>query len=75
MADAIGLARRVSARGGVLVHLTGRPEIIIARLRAREKTIPAEDRIGAIIDAYHRAFALLRGTAPIVTADTTAAEP
>jgi hypothetical protein len=71
--DAADLARRVAARGGVLVHLTGHPDAIIARLRSRSgSSAPAADRIQAIIGAYHVTFALLDGTAPIVTADTTA---
>jgi hypothetical protein len=32
--DAAPMALLVAARGGVLVHLTGRPESIVARLRA-----------------------------------------
>jgi thymidylate kinase len=72
---AIDLARRVARRGGVLVHLTGHPDIITARLRRRDGTAPAAGRIRAIINAYHNAFAMLGGTAPVVTADTTAPEP
>lgn len=69
--DTASLARRVAARGGVLVHLTGRPGIIAARLRTRDgPAAPAAGRIRAIIDAYHETFALLDGTAPIITVDT-----
>jgi hypothetical protein len=71
--DAASLARRVAARGGTLVHLTGHPGIIAARLRSRDGlAAPAADRIRAITGAYRDAFALLNGTAPIITADTTA---
>lgn len=71
--EAASLACRAAARGGVLVHLTGQPGIIAARLRSRDgPAAPAADRIRAITDAYHDAFAMLNGTAPIITADTTA---
>jgi thymidylate kinase len=74
--DAADLAHRVAARGGVLVHLTGHPDVIIARLRSRDShSAPAAGRIRAIIDAYRDTFALLDGTAPIITTDTTAPGP
>ena len=72
-ADAASLARTVAARGGTLIHLTARPDAIIARLRSRDGRAPGPDDIRAIIDGYHTAFALLAGTAPVVTADTTSA--
>jgi thymidylate kinase len=75
LADAIDLATRVSQRGGILVHLTGSPGIIAARLRARDGTAASAERLRAIIDAYHRTFALLQGAAPIITADTTKPQP
>ena len=74
--DAAALARRVAERGGVLVHLTGHPAAIAARLRSRDgSAAPASGRIRAIIHAYHSVFALLDGTAPVITADTTAPDP
>jgi thymidylate kinase len=69
------LARVVEARGGVLVHLTGDPGIIEARLRARDGTAPAPGRIRAITDAYQTTFALLDGIAPVITAVTTTLRP
>ena len=69
--DAAELALRVAARGGVLVHLTGFPETIVTRLRARDGSAPPLERICALIDAYRSVFAALAGTAPIITADTT----
>jgi thymidylate kinase len=69
--DAAQLALLVAARGGVLVHLTGRPESIVARLRARDGSAPPLERICALTDAYRTVFAALAGTAPIITADTT----
>ena len=74
-AVAISLAQDVAERGGALVHLTGSPEIIITRLNSRDGTSPALKRIRAIIDAYHVAFALLEGTAPVIAADTTSTAP
>lgn len=68
---ATDLAQRVAARGGVLVHLTSSPEIIIARLRTREEPVAAAERIRTIIDAYHSVFAALGRAAPAVTIDTT----
>jgi len=70
--DAAELALRVGARGGVLVHLTGFPETIVTRLRARDGSAPPVERIYALIEAYRSAFAALAETAPIITADTTA---
>lgn len=69
---AVGLAQDVARRGGTLVHLTGAPEAIAARLRARDGAAPPVDRIRAITDAFHAAFGLLAETAPVITADTTA---
>lgn len=68
--DAIDLARRAAARGGVFVHLTGDAHVIRARLRSRDGTAPTLERIRGIIDAYHTAFQLLEGAAPVVTAET-----
>jgi len=69
---ALSLAQDVVQRGGTLVHLTGAPEPIAARLRSRDGTAPPIDRIRAITDAFHAAFALLAEAAPVITADTTA---
>jgi hypothetical protein len=68
---AVSLAQDVAQRGGTLVHLTGAPEAIAARLRARDGAAPPVDRIRAITDAFHGAFALLAEAAPVITADTT----
>jgi thymidylate kinase len=72
LASAIELAHFASRRGGVLVHLTGDPISISARLTARDGPGVSAERIGAIVNAYRRTFALLQGTAPVITADTTA---
>jgi thymidylate kinase len=70
-ADAAELALLVAARGGVLVHLTGSPEAIVARLRARDGSAPPLERICALTDAYRNVFAALADTAPTITVDTT----
>jgi hypothetical protein len=52
LSDTVGLAHRVAARRGVLLHLAGHPASIAARLRARDgPAAPAAGRIRAIIDA------------------------
>jgi thymidylate kinase len=71
--QAAELAFVLADRGGVLVHLTGRPETLAARLRARDGYCPELDRIGALVRAYRNVFTGLAGAAPIVTADTTIA--
>jgi hypothetical protein len=73
-ATAISLASDVVRRGGAFVHVTGSPAAIAARLRSRDGAAPPLDRVRAIIDAYHDAFALLEGTAPLITTDTTTQE-
>ncbi len=73
--DAVALARQVAGRDGVLVHLTGQPQAITARLRARGGPDPDPSRVDAIVRAYYQAFALLGGAAPVITADTTVPSP
>jgi thymidylate kinase len=70
--DAAELALLVATRGGVLVHLTGSPETIVARLRARDRSAPPLERICALIEAYRDVFTALADTAPVITIDTTA---
>lgn len=69
---AADLARQTAGRRGVLVHLTGDPDVIASRLRARDGHVPPVGQIRAIIDGFRRAFGLLDGSAPIRTVDTTA---
>ncbi|HEY0937547.1 MAG TPA: hypothetical protein VGD91_27885 [Trebonia sp.] len=68
-ADALSLAAAVGDRGGVLVHLTGSPDAIIARLRHRDGAAPGVDTVNAVVAAYRTAFALLADAAPVVVAD------
>ena len=56
IAEAVGLSSVVAARDGVLVHLTGQPEEIAARLRARDgHSLPLKG-IRELLDAYVNAF-------------------
>lgn len=71
LSAAIGLARIVAARGGVMVHLTGNSRVLADRLRARDGSNPPVGHIVAMTDAYHTAFALLQGAVPVITLDTT----
>ena len=68
-AEAASLATAIAERDGVLVHLTGRPEEIVARLRARDGQSPPLTEIKELLDAYANAFAALAGVVPIITAD------
>ncbi len=74
-AAAIDLARGVARRDGALVHLTGNPDAIMRRLRSRDGTAPPPARVSAIIDAYHAAFTLFDGSAPVITIDTASTDP
>jgi predicted ATPase len=71
--DAADLAFRVADRGGVLVHLTGSPDKLAARLRARDGYAPPVARLREIIGAYRSIFSALADAAPVITADTTVA--
>lgn len=74
-ADAEQLTGLVSARGGILVHLTGRPEILADRLAARDGLAVARSRLRAITAAYHDVFTALAAHATAITIDTTVATP
>jgi thymidylate kinase len=69
--DAAELAFRLADRGGVLVHLTGFPDVIAARLRARDGYAPPLERIKSVIESYRKVFDALAGSAPTITANTT----
>ena len=68
-AESARLATAIAERDGVLVHLTGRPEEIVARLQARDGQSPSLTEIKELLDAYANAFAALAGVMPIITAD------
>jgi ABC-type uncharacterized transport system ATPase component len=69
--QAAQLAGQVARRGGVLVHLTGQPDQIAARLLARDGHTPPLARISALITAYADIFGKLAAHAPVTTIDTT----
>ena len=69
IAEAASLASIIAEREGVLVHLTGQPEEIAARLRARDGHSPPLRKIRELLDAYVNAFAALAGAAPIITTE------
>ncbi|MDB5145939.1 MAG: hypothetical protein JWQ66_4654 [Mucilaginibacter sp.] len=67
--QAAGLAAIVTGRGGVLVHLTGRPEQIRARLEDRDGIAPDLHHIRDLVAGYTAVFARLADYAPILTID------
>ncbi|MBO0801463.1 MAG: hypothetical protein J2P25_00085 [Nocardiopsaceae bacterium] len=69
------LAERAAERGGILVHLTGDPDVIADRLRARDGHVPPVELIRGIIDGFHSVFGLLERSAPVRTIDTTSGPP
>jgi thymidylate kinase len=69
--EAVQLAGLLAARGGLLVHLTGQPEVIAARLLARDGQAPSLPHLRAITRAYLEIFARLDAHAPVITIDTT----
>jgi predicted ATPase len=71
-ADAARLAFLVADRGGVLVHLTGLPETLAARLLRRDGYAPPVEEISARVNAYRNLFPVLADAAPVITEDTTA---
>jgi thymidylate kinase len=69
--QATQLAAMVAQRGGVLVHLTGQPDRIAARLLARDGHAPPLTRVTALIASYVEVFGELAAHAPVITIDTT----
>jgi thymidylate kinase len=69
--DATRLAVAVAERDGILVHLTGQPEQIAARLLARDGHAPPLQHIRALMDAYVDVLTDLAAHAPVITIDTT----
>lgn len=67
------LAATAARRDGILVHLTGQPDQLAARILARDGHAPALARVRALTDAYRDVFTRLADHAPVMTIDTTAA--
>jgi hypothetical protein len=72
--QAAELAFVIADRGGVLVHLTGCPGALAERLRIRDGYAPEPTWIDRLVQTYRAVFTGLAGAAPILTADTTAAQ-
>lgn len=70
-AQAADLATIVAERDGILIHLTGQPEQIAARLLARDGHCPPLARIQALTAAYADVVARLAGYVPVITISTT----
>jgi thymidylate kinase len=71
LTQATQLAAIVARRDGILVHLTGQPDQIAARLLARDGHAPPLARVSALITAYADTFDKLAAHAPVITIDTT----
>jgi thymidylate kinase len=71
LTQATQLAAIVAQRGGILIHLTGQPDQIAARLLARDGHTPPLARVSALITAYADTFGKLDAHAPVITIDTT----
>ncbi|HEY2579952.1 MAG TPA: hypothetical protein VGI74_26865 [Streptosporangiaceae bacterium] len=72
LTQATQLAALVAQRGGILVHLTGQPDRIAARLLARDGHAPPLARVSALTSAYAGTFCKLAAHALVLTIDTTA---
>lgn len=70
-ADAAALAVIVATRRGALIHLTGQPERVAARLLTRDGKAPGLEAIRALIESYTNVFAKLAEHAPVITVDAT----
>ncbi|MGW7786093.1 hypothetical protein [Streptomyces tricolor] len=68
--QALDLARLVTARDGVFLHLTAPAATVHQRLKARDGQAPAVQQITALADAYQRAFDTLTCHVPVLTYDT-----
>lgn len=69
--QAAHLATTTAQRRGLLVHLTGHPDQIAARLLARDGHAPAVSRISGLTTAYADVFSRLAAHVPVITIDTT----
>lgn len=69
--EAADLAHTLTARQGVLVHVTAAAEIIHGRLLARDATSPDLAALDELLAVYERVFANLAQHVPVVRVDTT----
>lgn len=68
--QALDLARLVTERQGVFLHLTAPAEVLHDRLKARDGHAPPLAEITALAYAYQQAFDILSAHAPVLTYDT-----
>ncbi|WP_328437567.1 AAA family ATPase [Streptomyces sp. NBC_00444] len=73
--EARTLAKAVTNRDGVFLHLTAPAEVIRARLLNRDSEAPALADITALLAAYRTVFTTLAQSIPVITIDTTAEGP
>jgi len=73
LVDVLRLAATAADRGGILVHLTGQPDVIAARLQVRDGHAPSVQRIRVLTAAYARVVSSLANQIPVITIDTTTA--
>lgn len=71
LGQTVDLAVLAAQRGGILVHLTGQPDRIAARLLARDGYAPELRRISTLTAAYADVFSELAKHVPVITIDTT----
>ncbi|MGH3569147.1 MAG: hypothetical protein ACRDRH_24610 [Pseudonocardia sp.] len=74
LTQAVELAETVVARDGTLIHLTGTPSAIYARLRARDDdTAATPTEVAELVTAYEHVFAAITAQLPghVLRIDTT----
>ncbi len=69
--QAAQLAAIVADRQGILVHLTGQPDRITARLQERDGHAPPQAHIHSLIAGYANVFKQLSEHATVLNIDTT----
>lgn len=73
-AEARDLAKAVTDRDGVLCHLTAPPEIIRARLMARDGEAPPHAQVAALLAGYSSVFQRLGEHVPVITLQAAAGD-
>lgn len=74
--DAVSLAAAVVARDGALVHLTGLPTALHARLLARDgDTAAGLAEVEELVAAYERVFTVIAASVPVIRLDTAGGQP
>jgi thymidylate kinase len=73
--EARTLAKIVTNRDGVFLHLTASAETIRACLLRRDSEAPPLEEIAVLLEAYQTVFTTLRESVPAITFDATAEGP